>query len=259
MLWFRSGLPELAGEPLAGTVQADLGGISRATDHGSDRGDRQALPGRKPQYLPVGFAQRAERCGEFHVGGDHIRVITGDITAGQQTCPFIQPAPPGQGSALVGYREVGGPVQPRQWPGRQLVKVAPGRKECLCNDILSKVCTNAPAGVGKDSAVVCPEQVGELPCAALCVVSGSSITMYASGDKPGDTPTPKNFEPPFLSAGAVLVIRAWWSEAKLVSWLPASERHSSVAAPLIWLVLVWPFLLVGAMIRVSGRRVKGLV
>jgi len=62
---------------------------------------------------------------------------------------------------------MGGPVQPRQWLGRQIVKVAPGGKECLSNDILSKVCTNAPASVGKNRAVVAPEQVGELPRPAI--------------------------------------------------------------------------------------------
>jgi hypothetical protein len=66
--------------------------------------------------VPVSLAPRAERYSEFHVGGDQLRMIEGDITARQQTCPFIQPAAPGQGSALIGNREMGGPVQPRQWP-----------------------------------------------------------------------------------------------------------------------------------------------
>jgi len=92
-----------------------------------------------------------------------------DVTAyKQQPRPVIQPAAPGQRSSLVGDREMGGPVQPRQGPGRQLVKVAPGGQECLSNDILRQVCTDAPARVRKNRAVVDPEQLGESPRPAVC-------------------------------------------------------------------------------------------
>jgi hypothetical protein len=76
---------------------------------------------------------------------------------------------------------MGGPVQPRQWLGRQIVQVAPGGKECFSDDILSKVCTDAPAGVRKNGAVIGPNNSVNCRARQSSETPDSSITLYVSG------------------------------------------------------------------------------
>jgi hypothetical protein len=190
----RRACAELPGQALPGAVQASLGRDSRAPEYRADGPGAETFPGSESEHLPVGLTQCPERRGKFHVSGDKLGVVKHGGACRVKPCPVIQPAATGEGSPLIGNRQVSGAVQPWQGLRRQVVNVPPRGKKRVGHNVLRQVGTDTAPRVRQYKGIVSREQLGKLPNPGLFLISSLIHQhVYVRTGPRGYTPPSGNF------------------------------------------------------------------